>query len=124
MIILSFRRDAPAGRNFDSSVFNGKTIFNRSGPASVVRALSRNLRKSRIPKRSIAIPAHKEIKRDLYVLYVVFSGKQFQNSVLLFGDGMNFRSEGMNGDERLMIALCPRITRRRLNILTDDDDGQ
>ena len=37
---------------------------------------------------------------------------------------MNFRRQGMDGDQRLMIAFSARITGGGLDILADDDDGQ
>jgi len=43
---------------------------------------------------------------------------------LLLGDPMHFGSEGQDGEQRFVIAFGPGVTGGRLDVLTDDDDGQ
>ena len=50
--------------------------------------------------------------------------KDCKDLTLLLGDFMNFYSQGMDGNECLMIAVCAGITGGSLDILANNDDGQ
>ncbi len=48
----------------------------------------------------------------------------FQHPGLLLGDVMNFRSQGVDGKQRLVVAFRAGITGSRLDILAHNDDGK
>ncbi len=50
--------------------------------------------------------------------------QNFQDMRLLLGDLMDVRGQGMDGDQRLVIAFCAGVRGSRLDVLTDDNNGQ
>jgi hypothetical protein len=58
------------------------------------------------------------------VLTITSFLKDCKDLTLLLGDFMNFHSQGMDGNECFMIAVCAGITGGSLDILANNDDGE